>query len=339
MGAAVRTRGSAPRLQLAQSSSVGSESARRLGWLEMMGLKEESIERLMKGVESASLPQRQRVMDAISGTLRRITEMLEAPVRAAVIPAAGGYHQLIAHHVMQRLLLRSIREAAECGISEVVIVLAPGMKDSLFTPLKESFDLMLIPSVNLRYCVQHRRDGLGDAVLRAEELVGRQPFAVLLPDDIPAAQAGQAAYARELRKMMDVQARLGSAHLVAVSAVPRTKMRQYGVAEVGDPKGMTGAAHISQLIEKPDSSHPISKSPRALGIVGRYLFNHEIFSALAELEREKQRPMHLTAALDMLRRAGREVYAFELKGDRQDIGEALGQASELIEASTYSGNI
>lgn len=338
MRSAVRTRGGMLRLHTDANQPTGPEPARWLEWLEGMGLKEEAIERLMKGMENARLPERKMVTDAVAATLRHVTEVLEAPVRTAVIPAAGGYHQLIAHHVMQRLLLRAIREAVECGISEIVIVLAPGMVDSLFTPLKESLDVMIAPCARLRYCIQPRRDGLGDALLKAEAFVGQEPFAVLLPDDVPAAHAGQAAYARELHRMMDVQSRLRGAHLIAVSAVPRTKMRQYGIAQVGDPKGMTGATAIEQLIEKPDPAHPVFKSPRALGIVGRYLLDPEIFGALRELEREGQRPIHLTSALDVLRQAGREVYAFELKGARQDIGEVLGQASELIESSAYGGS-
>jgi UTP--glucose-1-phosphate uridylyltransferase len=333
---AVRTRGGAQRMQADAGMATGWDAARWVEWLDIMGLREETVARLMKGMESARPSEQRKAMNVVAGTLSRVAEMLETPVHTAVIPAAGGHHQLIAHHVMQRLLLRAIREAVECGISEVVVVLAPGMMDSLYTPLKESLDIMLAPSVNLRYCVQAEPHGLGDAVLQAEEFVGHQPFAVLLPDDVLSMRAGQTAYARELRLMIDAHVRLRGAHLVAVAPVPRSKMTQYGIVEAED--GAVTVNAIMQLIEKPDPTHPIFKSPRALGIVGRYLLNPEIFEALRELKKEQSRPLELTAALDILRQAGREVYAFGVRGTRQDIGEVLSQASELIESSAHGGH-
>jgi transcriptional regulator with XRE-family HTH domain len=149
---AVRTRGGGRRPGAGTTSTAGRDTARWAEWLEAMGLQEAMIGRLMRAMETAGLIERQEVARAVSAALSRVAERLEAPVRTAVIPAAGGQHQLVAPHVMQRLLLRAMAEAAESGISRIILVLAPGMRESLYAPLKEALGLALIPSVDLQLC-------------------------------------------------------------------------------------------------------------------------------------------------------------------------------------------
>src|SRR5262249_42134001 len=149
--------------------------------------------------------------------ITRAAEAMEAPVHKAVIPAAGGLHQIIAPHVMQSLLLQSIGEATESGITDIILVLAPWMIESLYTPLKDALDLAVAPSIKLQCAQQSSPDGLGDAILQAEEFVGEDPFAVLLPDDVVRERIGRAAYPRELRRMMDTFSQQECAHLVTVA--------------------------------------------------------------------------------------------------------------------------
>jgi UTP--glucose-1-phosphate uridylyltransferase len=332
--AAVRTRGGRRRLGVEHSATW--DAARWAEQLEAMGLRDAMIGRLLRVMETAEPALQQTISTAISTAIARAIETLEAPVRTAVIPAAGGQHQLVAPHVMQRLLLRAIGEAAGSGINKIVVVLAPGMAESLFAPLKEALELAIVPAIKIQSAVQAIPEGLGDAILQAEKLVGEEPFAVLLPDDVVQEQTDRPAHPRELCRMMRAFSQLDDAYLVAVASVPKSKMPQYGVVRVGAKEVMPDLLPVVQLVEKPAQSHAILRSVRILGIVGRYLLRPDIFHPLRELREKGGRPVQLTTALEMLRRAGQSVYAFELRAGRQDVGEMIGQASELIRDSSPS---
>ena len=334
---AVRTRGGKSRPST-ESGQSGWDAARWTEWLEAMGLQEAMIRRLLRAMETAGAPGRQEAARTISAAILRAAETLEAPVHKAVIPAAGGQHQIIASHVMQRLLLRAIGEATESGITDIVLVLAPGMVDSLYTPLRDALELAVAPSIKLQCAQQSSPDGLGDAILQTEKLIGNEPFAVLLPDDVVRERTGRTTYPRELRRMMDTFSQQECAHLVAVASVPRSKMPQCGVVKVGAKEIAPNVFSASQLIEKPDLSHPIFRSDRIYGIVGRYLLRPEIFRTLRKLKEKRERPVQITTALEHLRQEGQSTCAFELKAARQDLGEVIEQASELIGASSESAS-
>jgi UTP--glucose-1-phosphate uridylyltransferase len=333
MQGAVRARGGQHRHQAKIEPSAGT-TARWATWLEAIGLQDSTVARLMRAMDIADPAERREASKIVSRTFISVTDRLESLVRTAIIPAAKENH-LIAPHVMQRMLLRSVSEAASAGISNVVLVLAQGMVEPIFTPIKEAFQMAIAPNLNLQYCLQSSPEGLGDAVLRAEEFVGNEPFAVLLPDDVVQRRTSHAPYVSELHDMVQALEELDGANLVAVTAVPRSKMPQYGVAVVSK-QGETRRRWlpVAQLIEKPDSAQTIPLSVTAFGIVGRYLLQPAIFDKLRELKKKEARPLHLTVALEHLRQGGHQVYSFELKGIRQDIGEVLGQATDLIYTAT-----
>jgi UTP--glucose-1-phosphate uridylyltransferase len=161
-------------------------------------------------------------------------------------------------------------------------------------------------------------------------LGGAEPFAVLLPDDVIRERAGAHTYRRELRRMMETYRHLEFSYLLSVAAVPRAKMPRHGIAEVADAEVRPNVLPITRLTEKPSAADAILRSPQSLAVVGRYLLSPGVFEALRELKRAASRPLQLTAALEQLRRAGQNVYAFKLKAERQDVGELMGQASELF---------
>lgn len=327
---AVRTRGRGRSPGAPPGQAADWDTGRWAAWLETMGLQEATLGHLLRLMEMVGLPERQAVASAMAATLSHLIERLETPVHTAVIPAAGGQHRLLALHVMQRLLLRAIREAVASGIGHIILVVAPGMSEPLYTPLQEALALAVIPSITLRCCEQAQPDGLGDALLQAEALINNEPFVVLLPDDIVRARIGRTVYPQEIRRMMEALHRLGRAHLVTVTAVPKSKMPHCGVAQVATQEMMPKLHPIVQLIEKPHPTHPICRSTRAFGIVGRYLLHPSIFDPLRALQASGQRPVHLTDAIERLRQMGEGVYAFELEATRQDVGAVLGQADELI---------
>jgi UTP--glucose-1-phosphate uridylyltransferase len=313
---------------------TGDERGVRTLWsqLEGIGLQESRIERLLRSVEKVGLTDARRISQSVADTFTSLADSLEAPVHTAVIPAAGGQHRLVAPHVMQRLILRAVVEAAESGISMIVLVLAPGTVEFLYLPLKEALDMAVVPSINLIHVVQVQPEGLGDAVLQTESLVSGGAFALLLPDDMVRERIGGGAHPRELHRMMNAFGRLETgASLLAVKPVPRSKMSRYGIAEVEEAEGLLpDVLRVLGMIEKPERGHPICESPRSRGIVGRYLLQPHLFKALHRLKKAPERPIHLTTALEDLRRQGQEVYGFEFKADRDDLGEVIAQAGELM---------
>ena len=301
--------------------------SQRLG-IEALGLEEPTINRLERALRNASVHEQKRVASLISGTLQIATESLETPVRVAVIPAAGGGHRLLKSHFTQRLLLRVITEAAWCGITDIILVLAPEMEEAFYRPIKESLEVFSLPFLRVRPCIQQQPLGLGGAVLDAEELVGNQPFAVLLPDDVLETRENRFARVLQLQLMMDAFAKLKGTSLLAVAAVPRRKMPSYGVVEAG--RTVNGTMPILKLIEKPDPTAAIIQSPNALSIIGRYLLQPEIFAALRRIIRQGQPPFELTTALEILRQAGKPISGFPLRSTRYDVGAAIGETKNLI---------
>jgi len=308
-------------------------AAGRRASLEAMGFDQGALNRLAQAVETSSVMERKRVATIVSAMLRLITESIESPVRSAVIPAAGpSYGGLISSQVKQRLLIRAIGEAVECGIHQIILVLAPEMDSYFFTPLKEAVEIQGIGMIDLRFCTQMRPDGLGDAILQAEALVGEQPFAVLLPDDVINPQLNRSTKTQQLRLMIDSFTTLPSSNLIAVTSVSKRKLPQYGVVEIGAGPANNGALPICRLIEKPDQAHAIVNSPKALGIVGRYLLQPQIFKVLRNLKKQRRHPLELTTALEHIREMQGTVRAFPLKGARRDLGEVFDQATHALSA-------
>lgn len=318
-----------------EKSSVPAdkEAGQRANWLEAMGLQELTIKRLLHAFGTVDPARQRRTAKTISAAISRVTEMLETPVRTALIPAAGGQHRLLAPHAMQSLLLGAISEATEAGISRTVLILAPGMMDSLYTPLKTALELAVVPRIELHYREQALPIGLGDAVLRAETLVDGEPFAVLLPDDVIRQHVGRASLPSELRRMIEVFRHLGDTSLVAVTPVLKSKMPRYGIAALGARAVMPDVRPVTRLIEKPENGHPILRSRLTFGIVGRYLMQPDIFTALRQQKKEVPSRVELTDALERLRRGGGKLHAVELNARRHDVGEMLGRAGELIGVS------
>jgi UTP--glucose-1-phosphate uridylyltransferase len=304
--------------------------------LEAIGLTEGAIARLLGAMSSASLAEQEQAAAALSTAFVRIAESVASPVRTAVIPAAGGQHRLLAAHVMQRLLLGAIGEAARSGIRDIVLILAPGSVESLYEPLKEALELAVVPTVRLMCCEQPAPEGLGDAILRAESKASPGPFAVLLPDDVVRERAGRS-LARDFRRMIAALATLDGASLVAVCPVPKTQLAHCGAARTGGKAIHDNVFPIIELAEKPRSGSPILAARNVQGIVGRYLLQPEIFAALRDLKKRGGRPVELTGALDALLHAGARVCAYQIDATRRDIGAVLDEARGLMENRSSSG--
>lgn len=267
----------------------------------------------------------------------RLKDMSKRPVRKAVFPVAGlGTRFLPATKVMPKemlpindrpLIQYVVEEAREAGIDEFVFV--TGRQKEM---LEEHFDFqpelektleergkkdMLekvrgseMPAGQLFLTRQPKPLGLGHAIWCAQKLVGDEPFAILLPDDIVKHPQGC------LSQMMDVYNEHGG-NVVAVKDVPRADTNKYGILDINKDDGKT--VSVKGLVEKPAPE----KAPSTLSIIGRYILQPEVFTHLAVFEKGAGNEIQLTDAMAKL--LGKQPFhGLRFEGDHHDCGGRLG---------------
>ena len=257
-------------------------------------------------------------------------------IRKAVIPVAGlGTRFLPATKTVPKELLPIVdvpsiqyvvQEAVDAGIREIIFVTGRN-KDSIEDHFDEAPELeqvlaergqtemveMLRRIAEMTEVVSVRQKkplGLGHAVLCARDLVGNEPFAVMLADDL--IDGGIPC----VKQLLDIFAETGES-VVALMEVPRDEVHRYGVI-----KGKEVRKHLYQVeatVEKPAAKD----APSNMAIIGRYILRPEIFSILGNLPAGRGGEIQLTDALAALVRE-RKVYGCEFQGDRYDIGDKFG---------------
>ena len=256
-------------------------------------------------------------------------------IRKAVIPAAGlGTRFLPVTRsvpkellpILDRPMLQYVvEEAAEAGITDVIVVTSPGKEGiaEYFRPrpdLEERLadDTRLLQKVrsganlaDVSFVIQEEPLGLGHAVLTAREAVGNEPFAVILPDDIVDHSPGV------LSQMMAAVTGEDGAAAVAVERVPWELVQNYGVVD-SEPAG-EGRHRVRGMVEKP----PPGTAPSNLSIVGRYLLPPQVFDCLERTPPGARGEIQLTDGLALLMEDV-AVYACEFDGIRYDGGNPLG---------------
>ncbi|KRQ09748.1 MULTISPECIES: UTP--glucose-1-phosphate uridylyltransferase GalU [Bradyrhizobium] len=154
--------------------------------------------------------------------------------------------------------------------------------------------------------------GLGHAVWCARDIIGNEPFAVVLPDELVLNTPGC------LKQMIDAASRLGDkSNLIAVEAVPDELTHQYGICSVGKRTG--NIFEVDRMVEKP----PQGTAPSNLSITGRYILQPEIFNILATQERGAGGEIQLTDAMIGLAKT-QKFYGVEFEGERHDCGSKPG---------------
>src|SRR5688572_24955446 len=257
-------------------------------------------------------------------------------LRKAVIPVAGlGTRFLPATKTVPKELLPIVdipsiqyvvEEAVDSGIEEIIFVTGLG-KDSIEDHFDDAPELeqiladrgqaetvkMLRRIAEMTEVVsvrQKRPLGLGHAVLCARDLVGDEPFAVLLADDLI---DGHSPCVRQLLDIFEET----KESVIALMQVPQEEVHQYGVI-----KGTELKKHLYQIeatVEKPAAKD----APSRMAIIGRYILRPEIFSSLVTLPPGSGGEIQLTDGLARLVRE-RKVYGCEFLGDRYDIGDKFG---------------
>jgi UTP--glucose-1-phosphate uridylyltransferase len=225
-----------------------------------------------------------------------------------------------------------VEEAVAAGVDNIILVTGRGknaIEDHFDVSVElESFlearnkrDLIaeirkISNMINFAYVRQGEPLGLGHAVLVARELVGPEPFAVILADDVIDATPPA------LGQMIDVFNEVGGP-VLAVERVPWDDISSYGVI-AAEPIGH-GVYRILDLVEKP----PRHEAPSDLAIIGRYVLTPDIFPALEAIGNDRTGEIQLTNGLRQLLRQ-RPLYGCEVKGVRHDTGNKLGYLRAVV---------
>ena len=265
-------------------------------------------------------------------------------VRKAVFPAAGlGTRFLPATKAQPKEMLPLVdkpiiqyvvEEAVAAGLTHIIIVTGRG-KNAIEDHFDTSYELekllesrgksdlleqvRAISNITVSYVRQGETLGLGHAVLVAKDLVGDEPFAVLLGDDIIDSRVPC------MRQMMDVFERFGEP-VIAVYQVARDEIAAYGVID-GVPDAKDGRVYrIRDLVEKPRAE----EAPSDLAIIGRYILTPDVFEALERTPRDRGGEIQLTNGIRALKDR-RPLYGYRFEGVRHDAGNKLGFLKATVE--------
>jgi len=267
-------------------------------------------------------------------------------VRKAVFPAAGwGTRFLPATKAQPKEMLPlvdkpviqyAVEEAVAAGIEQVIIVTSSQKRaiedhfdinyelEHLLEERGEIERLRQIRRISdlaqIAYVRQKEQLGLGHAVLMAKELVGHEPFAVILSDDVVVGERPC------IGQLVHAYAQTGSS-VVAVTEVPHEATSRYGVIGGRRVDGGDGRLwKVDQVVEKPAPGD----APSNLAIVGRYVLTPKIFDKLEQTTRGAGGEIQLTDAIQALMEE-QDVYGYEFEGTRYDAGTTMGWLKASVE--------
>ncbi len=267
-------------------------------------------------------------------------------IRKAVFPVAGlGTRFLPATKASPKEMLPIVdrpliqyaaEEAVAAGVTDLIFITGRG-KRAIEDHFDKAYELEaellahgknrllkevrnLLPShVNCVYVRQGEALGLGHAVLCARHLVGDEPFAVILADDLIDAKVPV------IKQMTDAYAKSGGS-LIAVQNVAREDTAAYGIVSAGPATGRL--ARMTGIVEKPRPE----VAPSTLGVVGRYILSPRIFDHLQATRAGAGKEIQLTDAIGrMLRESEEPVFAYEFQGRRYDCGSKLGYLEATVD--------
>ncbi|WP_347311787.1 UTP--glucose-1-phosphate uridylyltransferase GalU [Defluviimonas sp. SAOS-178_SWC] len=244
------------------------------------------------------------------------------------LPATKSIPKEIMTLVDRPLIQYAIDEARAAGIKEFIFVTSRGKgaledyfdhaheleanlrkagKEELLEALKDTN----MESGAIAYIRQHKALGLGHAVWCARRLIGNEPFAVILPDDVIAAEKPC------LQQMVEAHAEVGG-NMVAAMEVPPEKASAYGVLDIKDDMG--SMVSVKGMVEKPKPD----EAPSSLAVIGRYILTPKIMQNLNRMKSGAGGEIQLTDAIaDEIKKSG-NVYGYRFRGQRFDCGSKAG---------------
>lgn len=271
-----------------------------------------------------------RVFPGVRGIKKKITKAIfpVAGLETRFLPATKSIPKEIMTLVDRPLIQYAIDEARAAGIKEFIFVtsrgksaledyfddapeletaLRKGGKDQLLKTLKATN----MESGQIAYIRQHRALGLGHAVWCARRLIGNEPYAVMLPDDVIAAEKPC------LQQMVEAYEETGGS-MVAAMEVPPEKAQSYGVLDIKEDRG--NIVSVKGMVEKPAAG----TAPSNLAVIGRYILTPKVMQNLNQIERGAGGELQLTDAIAEELNKGRDVLGFRFRGQRFDCGSKAG---------------
>jgi UTP--glucose-1-phosphate uridylyltransferase len=244
------------------------------------------------------------------------------------LPATKSIPKEILSLVDRPLIQYAIDEARDAGITEFIFVTsrgkgaledyfdaAPQLEQSLRKnnkhDLLEELKRSTMDSGEIVYVRQREALGLGHAVWCARRLIANEPFAVILPDDVIAAEKPC------LRQMVEAYENTGGC-MVAAMEVPPHKASAYGLLDVKEDMG--SLLKINGMVEKPDAKD----APSNLAVIGRYILTPKVLNNLGKLKKGAGGEIQLTDAIAMEAKSGNDVYGLRFDGQRYDCGSKSG---------------
>jgi UTP--glucose-1-phosphate uridylyltransferase len=265
-------------------------------------------------------------------------------IRKAIIPIAGkGTRFLPATKEIAKEIIPIInvpmihyivQEACEAGIEQVIFVTASGKfsvedyfdrnqeLEAFLERNNKIKELELIRRIGSMVDVtsvrQKEQLGLGHAVLCAKNMIGNEPFAVLLGDDIVISQKPA------IKQLMDISIKHNGASVIGVMEVPKSDTHKYGIVKGNIVNERT--LKMTGMVEKPNPED----APTNLATPGRYILTPEIFPLLESIPRGSGNEYQLTDAINELCK-NKDVYAYCFEGERYDTGNVHGYLDATID--------
>ena len=251
------------------------------------------------------------------------------------LPATKAQPKEMLPLVDKPIIQYGVEEAVASGVDNIILVTGRGknaiedhfdvnIELETFLEARKKMDQLeevrkISSMINVAYVRQGEPLGLGHAVLVTAELVGNEPFAVILADDVIDADPPA------LKQMMDVYDKVGGP-VLAVERVPADQVSSYGIVDIlpGTQLG-DGIYQVRDLVEKP----PKEEAPSNLAIIGRYILTPDIFPALKATASDRTGEIQLTNGLRKLLQQ-RKIYACEIQGSRHDTGNKLGYLKAVV---------
>jgi UTP--glucose-1-phosphate uridylyltransferase len=249
------------------------------------------------------------------------------------LPATKASPKEMLPIVDKPLIQYAVEEAVAAGITDLIFITGRG-KRAIEDHFDKAYELeaelqahgknkllkevreLLPEGVACAYVRQAEALGLGHAVLCARHLVGDEPFAVILADDLIDATVPV------MKQMVQVHAKNGGS-VIAVQNIAREETASYGI--VSATKVSPGLSKLSAIVEKPRPD----EAPSTLGVVGRYILSPRIFHFLENLRPGAGREIQLTDAIGRLLRE-ESVFGYEFQGQRYDCGSKLGYLQATV---------
>ena len=237
------------------------------------------------------------------------------------------------------LLQYGVEEALSAGIGNMAIVTGRG-KRSIEDHFDNSFELesqlsgtakeyyldeikQIIEKSTFTYVRQQKMLGLGHAILTGEPLIGNEPFAVILADDLcDCDENGVTSQLIEIYKKHQCS-------VIAVEEIPTHQTNKYGIIAGNLLDNSNNTYQVTDMVEKPDEK----RAPSNIAIIGRYILTPDIFNILKNIKPDKTGEIHITDAIKIQAKQGK-VIAYKFKGKRFDCGSVKG----YLEATNHFAN-